>query len=174
MPGMAHIDRFYYSNENVDRSTISRFYGYTLEDTGAGALRQLDPYLEFGHMLSADRRIDYSARLGEVTTPTLMIAGDGDIMSDVRSTELTFDGTRKPRQDALALRQVQRPRRRLRSLRPCLEPPCAREIFPPLIDWLDQRQPGTGPSPPGLASPQTDAQLHSVRSNDSMQIATQP
>ena len=38
LPGMALIDRFYYSNDNVDRETISRFYGYTLEDTGPGAL----------------------------------------------------------------------------------------------------------------------------------------
>ncbi len=45
VPGMELIDRFYYSNENVDQLTISRFYGYTLEDTGAGALRQLAPYL---------------------------------------------------------------------------------------------------------------------------------
>ena len=45
-------------------------------------------------MLSADRRIDYSALLGEVTTPTLMVAGEGDIMSDIPSTELTFDGAR--------------------------------------------------------------------------------
>ena len=36
-PGMDLIDRFYYSNENVDPQTVSRFYGYTLEDTGPGA-----------------------------------------------------------------------------------------------------------------------------------------
>ena len=36
LPGMERIDRFYYSNENVDRLTVSRFYGYTLEDTGPG------------------------------------------------------------------------------------------------------------------------------------------
>ncbi len=47
-------------------------------------------------MLSADRRIDYSARLGEITTPTLMIAGDGDIMSDVPSTELTLTAVGSP------------------------------------------------------------------------------
>ena len=96
IPGMKMIDRFYYTNENVDRETISRFYGYTLEDTGPGALRQLDPYLEYGHMLSADRTIDYSARLGEIRTPTLLVAGDGDIMSDVPSTELTYAGLGSP------------------------------------------------------------------------------
>ena len=90
------IDRFYYSNENVDRLTVSRFYGYTLEDTGPGAFRQLAPYLEYGHMLSADRKVDYSAMLGEITTPTLLVAGDGDIMSDVPSTELTFAGLGSP------------------------------------------------------------------------------
>ena len=43
LPGMGMIDRFYYSPENVDRETISRFYGYTLEDTGPGALRSSIP-----------------------------------------------------------------------------------------------------------------------------------
>ena len=36
IPGMEMIDRFYYSNENVDQVTVARFYGYTLEDTGPG------------------------------------------------------------------------------------------------------------------------------------------
>jgi hypothetical protein len=26
-----------------------------------------------------------------------------------------------------------------------------REIFPPIIDWLDQRQPGPGPSPQSVS-----------------------
>ena len=75
MPGMGTIDGFYYTAENVDRRTISRFYGYTLEDPGPGALRQFAPYLRDGHLLSADRKMDYSARLGEVAVPTLMVAG---------------------------------------------------------------------------------------------------
>ena len=90
-PGMASIDRFYYSAENVDPRTIARFYGYTLEDPGSGALRQFAPYLRYGHLLSADGRIDYSSRLGEVTVPTLMIAGAADLISDVPSTRMTFD-----------------------------------------------------------------------------------
>ena len=75
MPGMGAIDGFYYTAENVDRRTISRFYGYTLEDPGPGALRQFAPDLRDGHLLSADRKMDYSARLGEVAVPTLMVAG---------------------------------------------------------------------------------------------------
>ena len=27
----------------------------------------------------------------------------------------------------------------------------SREIFPPIIDWLDQRQPGAGPSPQAVS-----------------------
>ncbi len=153
-PGMERIDRFYYSNENVDRVTVSRFYGYTLEDTGPGALRQLDPYLEFGHMLSADRRIDYSARLGEITTPTLMIAGDGDIMSDVPSTELTLTAVGSPDK---TLWRFGRANGNVADYGHCdlvWSRHAPREIFPPLIVWLDQRQPGFGPMPEGLASPQ--------------------
>ena len=144
LPGMERIDRFYYSTENVDRETISRFYGYTLEDTGPGALRQLDPYLEFGHMLSADRTIDYSARLGEITTPTLLVAGDGDIMSDVPSTELTFAGLGSPDK---AIMRFGKSNGHVADYGHCdlvWSRHAPIEIFPPIIDWLDQRQPGTG------------------------------
>jgi len=152
VPGMERIDRFYYSNENVDRLTISRFYGYTLEDTGPGALRQLAPYLEYGHMLSADRRVDYSARLGEITTPTLMIAGDGDIMSDVPSTALTFAGLGSPDK---AIMRFGKSNGHVADYGHCdlvWSRHAPREIFPPLIDWLDQRQPGAGPSPQALSA----------------------
>src|SRR5262249_44139210 len=96
LPGMENIDRFYYTAENVDRSTIARFYGYTLEDPGPGALRQFTPYLRNGHLLSADRRIDYASRLGEITVPTLMVAGARDLLSDVPSTRMTFDSLGSP------------------------------------------------------------------------------
>src|SRR5262249_57647833 len=73
-----------------ERRSVRGFDGCNMEETGRSSLKQLDPYLEHGHFLSADRKIDYSARLGEVTVPALMIAGDGDVMSDVPSTALTF------------------------------------------------------------------------------------
>jgi lysosomal acid lipase/cholesteryl ester hydrolase len=142
VPGMAHIDRFYYSNENVDRETISRFYGYTLEDTGAGALRQLAPYLKYGHMLSADGRIDYAARLNEVTTPTLLIAGDGDIMSDVPSTKLTFDAIASPDKKLLRYGRSQGHVDDYGHCDLVWSRHAPKEVFPPLIDWLDKRQPG--------------------------------
>ena len=51
---------------NSDPITIGRFYGYTLENPGKGALRQLDSYLATGHMLSADKSIDYHLRRGAI------------------------------------------------------------------------------------------------------------
>jgi pimeloyl-ACP methyl ester carboxylesterase len=152
LPGMGQIDRFYYSSENVDRATISRFYGYTLEDTGPGALRQLDPYLEYGHMLSADRTIDYSARLGEIRTPTLLVAGDGDIMSDVASTELTFAALGSPDK---AIMRFGKSNGHVADYAHCdlvWSRHAPREIFPPIIDWLDLRQPGAGPAPQAVSN----------------------
>ncbi len=148
-PGLDRIDQFYYTSENVDRQTTSRFYGYTLEDPGRSALRQLAPYLEFGHFVSADRKVDYSALLPRVTTSTLMVAGEQRLH------------VRRPLDRADA------------SLRPCRAPDkslmrfgkrdgqvadyghcdlvwsryAPREIFPSLIAWLDQRQPGAAPMP---------------------------
>jgi hypothetical protein len=143
---MERIDRFYYSSQNVDRATIAKFYGYTLEDTGPGALRQLDPYLEYGHMLSADRKVDYSALLGEVVTPTLLIAGDGDIMSDIASTELTFAGIGSPDKAIIRFGRSQGNSEDYAHCDLVWSRNAPEEIFPPLIDWLDQRQPGAGAS----------------------------
>jgi pimeloyl-ACP methyl ester carboxylesterase len=146
IPGMELIDRFYYSNQNVDRETISRFYGYALEDTGPGALRQLDPYLEYGHMLSADRSIDYVDNLNRIQTPTLLVAGDGDIMSDVPSTELMLAKLGSP--DKLLMR-FGRSGGYVADYGHCdlvWSRHASKEIFPPIIDWLDRRQPGVAAS----------------------------
>ena len=152
-PGLDRIDQFYYTSENVDRRTTSRFYGYTLEDPGRSALRQLAPYLEFGHFVSADRKVDYSALLPRVTTSTLMIAGESDCMSDIPSTELTLAGLSSP--DKSLMRFGKRDGQ-VADYGHCdlvWSRYAPREIFPPLIAWLDQRQPGAAPVP--TPSPQT-------------------
>ena len=142
LPGMGQIDRFYYSDDNVDERTVSRFYGYTLEDPGAGAFRQLDPYLQYGHMLSADGKVDYSALLGRVKVPTLMVAGEADIISDVPSTELTYAALGSPDK---TLMKFGRSHGQVADYGHCdlvWSRHAPREIFPPIIDWLDQHQPG--------------------------------
>jgi pimeloyl-ACP methyl ester carboxylesterase len=157
IPGMDQIDRFYYSNENVEQSTVSRFYGYTLEDTGPGALRQLDPYLEFGRMLSADRSIDYTALLGRIDTPTLLIAGEGDIISDIPSTDLTLLGLGSLDKSMF---KFGRSHGHVADYGHCdlvWSRYAPREIFPPLIDWLDQRQPGRTGNSQNRVSPSMPA-----------------
>jgi pimeloyl-ACP methyl ester carboxylesterase len=168
VPGMELIDRFYYSNANVDRETISRFYGYTLEDTGPGALRQLDPYLQYGHMLSADQSIDYTAKLHDIKTPTLLIAGDGDIMSDVPSTELTLAGLGSPDK---SLMRFGRANGYVADYGHCdlvWSRHAAKDIFPPLIDWLDKRQPGVSPSSQMNIVPQPSKQSASIANGQSV------
>ena len=140
-PGLERVDQFYYTAANVEKRTIDRFYGYTLEDPGRSALRQLDPYLEFGHFVSADRTIDFAARLGEVTVPTLLIGGEGDTMSDLPSTELMLAALSSPDK---ALMRFGKRDGHVADYGHCdlvWSRYAPREIFPPLIDWLDRRQP---------------------------------
>ena len=148
IPGLDKIDKFYYTAENVDKTTVARFYGYTLEDTGCSALRQLDPYLAEGRFMSADRSIDYVARLNEVTVPILMIAGDGDIMSDVPSTKRTFEALSSPDK---TLARFGKAEGHVSDYGHCdlvWSRYAPKEIFPPLIDWLDARQPRASPQSP--------------------------
>jgi pimeloyl-ACP methyl ester carboxylesterase len=146
LPGLERIDQFYYTTRNVDDRTIGRFYGYTLENPGRGALRQLDAYLATGHMLSADGRFDYAANLGRVAAPTLMIAGEGDVMADIPSSLVTFEGLASP--DKTLLRFGKRDGH-VDDYGHCdlvWSRHAPREIFPPLIDWLDRRQPSASPA----------------------------
>ncbi len=153
-PGLDRIDQFYYTSANVDRTTVSRFYGYTLEDTGRAALAQLDPYLQYGHFVSADRTFDYAARLGEITTPTLMIAGDGDIMSDVPSTRLTFQGLGSRDKALLRFGKAEGHFADYGHCDLVWSRFASMEIFPPIVDWLDARQSSATAQQPA-PSPQT-------------------
>ena len=96
-------------------------------------------------MLSADRKVDYSAMLGEITTPTLLVAGDGDIMSDVPSTELTFAGLGSPDKTIMRFGKSQGHVDDYGHCDLVWSRHAPREIFPPIIDWLDQRQPRPAP-----------------------------
>jgi hypothetical protein len=104
-------------------------------------------------MVSADGSVDYAAKLGTVTTPTLLVAGDGDIMSDVPSTELTLAGLGSS--DKMMMR-FGKSNGHVDDYGHCdlvWSRHASREIFPPLIDWLDQRQPGVAPRPAAISNP---------------------
>lgn len=145
-PGLAYVDRFYYTRDNVDSRTVDRFYGYTLEDPGQAALLQLQPYLTEGRFLSTDGTVDYSGNLDLIVTPTLFIAGEGDVMADIPSKTWTFD--RISSTDKTMLRFGKKHGHQLdyghcdlvwaRS--------APEEIFPEVIRWLNNRQPSLASS----------------------------
>ena len=150
---MEKIDRFYYTAANVDDRTVDRFYGYTLEDPGAGALKQLDPYLSSGRMLSADGKIDYASGLDRITTPVLMVAGEADIMADIASTIMTYNALGSPDKTLLRFGRINGQAEDYGHCDLVWSRNAFREVFPPLIDWLDRRQPAS-PSRQSLPSPQ--------------------
>jgi lysosomal acid lipase/cholesteryl ester hydrolase len=157
LPGLEMIDRFYYTSANVDKRTVDRFYGYTLEDPGAGALKQLDPYLWTGHMLSADKSIDYASALDRVTTPILMVAGEGDIMADIPSTLLTFNGLGSADKTVMRFGRLDGQVADYGHCDLVWSRNAPSEVFPPLIEWLDQRQPGVASTRQTMPSPQQGA-----------------
>ena len=104
-------------------------------------------------MLSADRKTDYAALLGRVKTPTLLVAGEGDIMSDIPSTELMYRALGSPDKD---LMEFGKSHGQVADYGHCdlvWSRHAPREVFPRLIDWLDKHQPGVRATPQSLASP---------------------
>lgn len=140
-PGLGYIDRFYYTKANVDHQTVNRFYGYTLEDPGAAALKQLQPYLEEGRFLSANGQTDYSANLDRVVTPTLFIAGDGDVMADIPSKTWTFEQIKSPDKTFLRFGKSQGHQLDYGHCDLVWARSAPLEVFPEIIRWLDSRQP---------------------------------
>jgi pimeloyl-ACP methyl ester carboxylesterase len=139
-PGLAYVDRFYYTRDNVDAQTVDRFYGYTLEDPGTGALRQLKPYLREGRFLSADRQTDYSANLDKIVTPTLFVAGDGDVMADIQSKSWTFEQLSSTDKTFRRFGKKQGHELDYGHCDLVWARSAPREIFPEVIRWLDERQ----------------------------------
>lgn len=137
---LEQIDRFYYSAENVDRRTIDRFYGFTLEDPGPGALRQLDPYLERGRLVSADGSTDYSARLDEVVVPTLFVAGQGDVLAPRSSVEWTYEAVGSRDKTLATFGTPQGYRADYGHCDLVWSRHAPDEVFPVIAEWLDQRQ----------------------------------
>ena len=81
-----------------------------------------------------------------------MIAGESDCMSDIPSTELTLAGLSSA--DKTFMRFGKRDGQ-VADYGHCdlvWSRYAPREVFPPLIDWLDRRQPGA------LAAPQASPQ----------------
>lgn len=153
-PGLEKIDKFYYSAENVDKRTVSRFYGYTLENPGRGALKQLERYVRDGHLLSADASFDYAAHLDRVKTPTAVIAGEGDILANMRSSLWTFERLGSPDKTLLRFGKREGDAADYGHCDLVWSRHAAGELFPPLVDWLDRRQPGPKPSPQAFPSEQ--------------------
>lgn len=139
-PGLDQIDRFYYSADNVDRETVNRFYGSTLEDPGPGALKQLDSYLETGRLVSADEKIDYFAGLPELKTPTLIVAGDGDILADLHSNWRTYQELGSADKTFLRFGRAEGHVADYGHCDLVWSRHAPNEIFPAIIDWLDPRQ----------------------------------
>ncbi|MFO0959478.1 MAG: alpha/beta hydrolase [Isosphaeraceae bacterium] len=142
-PGLATIDKFYYTAENVDKQTVDRVYGYTLEDLSGRALKQMDPWLKAGHLTSADGTIDYANHLDRIQNPTLLIAGDGDIMVDIPSTEATFAKLGSPDKTLLRFGKKEGHVDDYGHCDLVWSRHAPDEIFPEIVKWLDRHKPGS-------------------------------
>lgn len=156
--GLEAIDRLYYSAENVDRRTVDRFYGYTLEDPGRGALDQLAHYLEKGHLVSADQKTDYVKKLGEIQEPTLFIAGDGDVMASRVSCEKTYEAIGSPDKAILAFGKSEGHVDDYGHCDLVWSRNAPREVFPAIANWLDAHQ-SVRPSPQSLPSTASEQRI---------------
>ena len=81
-----------------------------------------------------------------------MVAGAGDLISDVPSTRKTFDGAGQRRQTLYVFGKASGHVADYGHCDLAWSRYAPREIFPVVIDWLDHRQPGIGPTPQGPAN----------------------
>ncbi len=140
IPGLEKVDGFYYSAENVDPITASRFYSSALESPSRAALEQLEPYMAEGHLLSADGQVDYADRLNRVVTPTLQVAGAGDRMTDIASIRANFAAIGSADKTLLTMGKAEGQRDDYGHCDLVWSRHAPAEVFPPIIEWLDRHQ----------------------------------
>ena len=153
-PGMDMIDRFYYSNENVDRrDRVPRFTATLWRTPALGPSASSTRTWNSGTCSRRTDRSDYAALLGRIKTPTLLIAGTGDIMSDIPSTELMFTVLGCPDKE---LMEFGKSHGQVADYGHCdlvWSRHAPQEIFPRLIEWLDRHQPTARATPQSVTSP---------------------
>ncbi len=119
-------------------------------------------------MLSADGRVDYASMLERVKAPTLMVAGQADIISDIPSTELTYRALSSPDK---TLMKFGTSFGQVADYGHCdlvWSRHAPREIFPPVIDWLDRHQPAPSVAPTGQTQEALTAVQHAEVSRTSI------
>ncbi|NLX07060.1 MAG: alpha/beta hydrolase [Phycisphaerae bacterium] len=76
------IDELFMNDRNVDTGVLHAFYYTCEEDISPGQLDQLIRYLKTGHFHSYDGKIDYTALVEKIETPTFQLVGQLDNMID--------------------------------------------------------------------------------------------
>ena len=76
---------------NVDRAAFGRAFPKTICDVPSGVLRQLAQWSLSGEFRSSDGRLDYRARLSDISTATLVIAGAADRVAPPNAVRVAYD-----------------------------------------------------------------------------------
>ena len=80
----------FYSKDNMDPGTISKFYNHVVENVSPGVMNQMILMLKEEYFVSADGKINYSEEMVKIQNTILFVAGRGDNLADPESVRYGY------------------------------------------------------------------------------------
>ena len=85
------IEEILLKRENMDEGVIYRLFRNCISDTSPGVVSQFSTSIRTGSMISSDKTYDYSAGIGRVSVPLLIMAGGADAFVDESILRRCYD-----------------------------------------------------------------------------------
>lgn len=137
-----------FNADNADVPTLVDFVGQGMENIGRGMTEQYLRWLREGPITSLDGSVDYSAGLGQISQPALVIAGRVDHIVPAWTARWGFDhlGSADKTWQVMGVGWGHRADYGHGDL--VVGRHAEREVFPLVGAWLDERVRGATPVPP--------------------------
>ena len=141
--GIMPFDTLYYNRENVTELTIQRMYAYCMEDLPYGVSVQLNRMVNTGDFWSADGKIDYCARLNEITIPMYFVSGKLDNMCPGGMAYNAYRRVGSKDKDYIHFARANENKVDYGHCDLIWGLPAPGEVYPKILAWLDTHQPGS-------------------------------
>jgi len=84
-------DNLFYNTQNMSQFAIMEMLFYVIEDISPGCIDQFTAMVIAGKFKSADGKIDYSARTGQIEIPVYAVAGKADNLAEPETIRFLYN-----------------------------------------------------------------------------------
>jgi len=130
------MDKLFYNSQNVHGATLRLLFQRAEEEMGPSQFKQLLEMVRTERFRSLDKTIDYTEKLREVTTPTLLLAGTVDNMATPGAVRYAWRNLGSEDKDFRLFGRVNSQRNDYGHNDLVIGEHARKEVYPAILEWL--------------------------------------